>query len=89
VYERIATFPFWDEYKDLLKSEIADLKNIGGREAGAITAGKFLEHFTAYPYIHLDIAGPAHVDKKYKYHGTGGTGIGVRLLFDFIKHKSL
>jgi leucyl aminopeptidase len=89
VYERIATFPFWDEYKDLLKSEIADLKNIGGREAGAITAGKFLEHFTAYPYIHLDIAGPAHVDKKYKYHGTGGTGIGVRLLFDFIKQKSL
>lgn len=89
VYERIAEFPFWAEYEDLLKSEIADLKNIGGREAGAITAGKFLEHFTDYPYIHLDIAGPAFVPKKYKYYGTGATGMGVRLLFDFIKQKSV
>jgi len=89
VYERIAEFPFWKEYEELLKSDIADLKNIGGREAGAITAGKFLEHFTDYPYIHLDIAGPAFVDKKYSYYGTGGTGIGVRLLFDFIKQKSV
>ena len=59
VYERIAEFPFWEEYADMLKSDIADLKNIGGKLAGAITAGKFLEHFTDYPYIHLDIAGPA------------------------------
>ena len=58
-HERVVEFPFWDEYKDLLKSPIADMKNIGGAEAGAITAGKFLEHFTDYPYIHLDIAGTA------------------------------
>ncbi|MCK4678619.1 MAG: leucyl aminopeptidase family protein [Bacteroidales bacterium] len=89
VYERLVEFPFWEEYGELIKSDIADIKNIGGKEAGAITAGKFLEHFTDYPYIHLDIAGPAFVDKKFNYRGQGGTGIGVRLLFDFIQQKSV
>ncbi|MGD1981880.1 MAG: leucyl aminopeptidase [Flavobacteriales bacterium] len=84
--ERVVEFPFWDEYKDLLKSPIADLKNIGGPEAGAITAGKFLEHFTDYPYIHLDIAGPAHLSKRVGYQVEGGTGIGVRLLYDFLSN---
>jgi leucyl aminopeptidase len=84
-HERIVEFPFWDEYKEALKSKIADLKNIGGVEAGAITAGKFLEHFTAYPYIHLDIAGPAFLDKKDSYRGVGGTGVGVRLFYHFIR----
>jgi len=88
VHERIAEFPFWDEYKDDLKSTIADLKNLGGAEAGAITAGKFLEHFTDYPYTHLDIAGPAFMTSPFSYHGTGATGVGVRLLFDFLKTKS-
>ncbi len=88
VHERIVEFPFWDEYKDLLKSEIADLKNIGGPEAGAITAGKFLEHFTDYPYIHLDIAAPAFLDKRGEYRGIGGTGVGVRLFYEFIKSKA-
>ena len=87
VRERIVEFPFWDEYKELLKSPIADLKNIGGAEAGAITAGKFLEHFTDYPYIHLDIAGPAFLSKRVGYQIEGGTGIGVRLLFDFLSNK--
>jgi leucyl aminopeptidase len=84
-HERIVEFPFWDEYKESLKSKIADLKNIGGVEAGAITAGKFLEHFTNYPYIHLDIAAPAFLDKKDGYRGEGGTGVGVRLFYHFIK----
>ncbi|MEI7595330.1 MAG: leucyl aminopeptidase [Bacteroidota bacterium] len=88
VNERIAEFPFWDEYAELIKSEIADLKNIGGVEAGAITAGKFLEHFTSYPWVHLDIAGPAFVESKYNYRGIGGTGVGVRLFFDFIANYS-
>jgi leucyl aminopeptidase len=88
VCERIAEFPFWDDYEELLKSEIADLKNIGGRYAGAITAGKFLQHFTAYPWIHLDIAGPAFLDKRDSYRTVGGTGVGVRLLFDFINEIS-
>ena len=88
VHERIAEMPFWDDYKEDLKSPIADLKNLGGAEAGAITAGKFLEHFTDYPYTHLDIAGPAFLLAPYTYHGKGGTGVGVRLLFDFLKTKS-
>jgi leucyl aminopeptidase len=88
VNERIIEFPFWDEYKEMLKSTIADLKNIGGAYAGAITAGKFLEHFTDYPYIHLDIAGPAFIKKRDSYRVVGGTGIGVRLFFEFIREKS-
>ncbi|CAI8289939.1 MAG: Cytosol aminopeptidase [Owenweeksia sp. TMED14] len=85
-HERLVRFPFWEEYNDLLKSEIADLKNIGGAEAGMITAGKFLEHFTDYPYVHLDIAGPAFLEKNHGYYGKGGTGIGVRLLYDFLSN---
>ncbi len=87
VNERVVRFPFWEEYKELLRSDIADMKNIGGREAGAITAGKFLEHFTSYPYIHLDIAGPAYVPGNNSYKGKGATGVGVRLLFDFLKNR--
>jgi leucyl aminopeptidase len=85
-YERIAMFPFWEEYKDQLKSDVADLKNVGGKLAGAITAGKFLEHFTDYPYIHLDIAGVAYFNKSDSYRSCGGTGIGVRLLYRFIEN---
>lgn len=88
VFERIARFPFWDDYSEMLKSDIADMKNIGGREAGAITAGKFLERFTDYPYIHLDIAGPAFLDFPSSYRLKGGSGVGVRLLYNFIKSKA-
>ena len=86
--ERVAEFPFWDEYKEQLKSDIADLKNIGGKFAGAITAGKFLEHFTDYPYIHLDIAGPAYNKAPFNYRGKGGSGVGVRLLYNYFLHRS-
>lgn len=85
VYERVVEFPFWQEYRDQLKSEIADLKNIGEREGGAISAGKFLEHFTGYPFIHLDIAGPAFLNKENHYRKKGGTGVGVRLLVRFFR----
>jgi leucyl aminopeptidase len=88
VHERIAEFPFWPEYSSDLKSTIADLKNLGGPEGGAITAGKFLEHFTDYPYTHLDIAGPAFSMSAFNYRGVGGTGVGVRILFDFLKNKT-
>ncbi len=88
-HERIAEFPFWEDYAEQLKSDIADLKNIGGRLAGAITAGKFLEHFTDYPYIHLDIAGPAFIKKKEAYKPKGGSGVGVRLLYRFFKNLSI
>lgn len=85
-HERMVRFPFWDDYKELLKSDIADIKNIGGRVAGAITAGKFLEYFTDYPWIHMDIAGPAYVQKETNYLTKGGTGFAVRLLIDFIRN---
>jgi leucyl aminopeptidase len=87
-FERVAEFPFWDEYKEQLKSDIADLKNIGGKYAGAITAGKFLEHFTSYPYIHLDIAGPSFNKVPFNYRGKGGSGVGVRILYHFFLDRS-
>lgn len=87
VYERCVRLPLWKEYREMLKSQIADMKNIGGREAGAITAGKFLEHFTSYPWIHIDIAPTAFLeDGGNSYRGKGGTGNGVRLLVEFFKH---
>lgn len=86
MHERLVEFPFWDEYSDLLKSDIADQKNIGGPLGGAITAGKFLQKFTDYPYMHFDIAGPAFLSGKDSYRGKGGTGYGVRLLFDFFSN---
>lgn len=82
-HERTATLPFWDEYAEMLKSDIADLKNIGGKDAGAITAGKFLENFTGAPFIHLDIAGTAMMKEADYYRPKGGTGSGVRLLAVF------
>jgi leucyl aminopeptidase len=85
VYERTARMPFWKDYGEMLKSDIADLKNVGGREAGAITAGKFLENFTSSPFIHLDIAGTAMLTKKDHYRPKGGTGSGVRLLTEFFR----
>lgn len=88
VFERIVEFPFWDEYADQLKSNVADMANIGGKYAGAITAGKFLEKFTDYPYIHLDIAGPAFMEAAWNYWPKGGTGVGVRLCYQFLKAES-
>jgi leucyl aminopeptidase len=85
VYERVAQLPFWDEYGEMIKSDIADVKNIGGREAGAITAGKFLEKFTEFPLIHLDIAGTGMLKKDDFYRVKGGPGSGLRLLATFIK----
>ncbi len=94
VHERLAELPFFDEYWDMLKSDIADLTNLGAPEGGAITAGKFLEYFTknekgdnAYPYLHLDIAGPAFLHSADKYRTIGGSGIGVRLLYHFLKSR--
>jgi len=87
VYERLAEFPMWDEYDDLLKSDIADLKNIGGPYGGAITAGRFLLHFTDYPYMHFDIAGPAFIKGNDSYRSKNGTGVGVRLITEFIKNR--
>jgi leucyl aminopeptidase len=86
VHERLAEFPFWEEYDDLLKSDIADMKNIGGPTAGAITAGRFLVKYTNYPYMHFDIAAPAFLSSKDGYRAKGGTGVGIRLIFDYFKN---
>jgi leucyl aminopeptidase len=85
-YERLVEFPLWEEYEKQLESSIADLTNLGGPNAGAITAGLFLKHFTDYPWVHFDIAGPAFLTKPDSYRGKGGTGVGVRLLYRFIKN---
>ncbi|ARA92583.1 leucyl aminopeptidase [Rhodothermaceae bacterium RA] len=83
--DRVHRLPMYREYGDLLKSDVADIKNIGGREAGTITAAKFLEHFVSYPWLHVDIAGPAFLDTPKPYRPRGGTGFGVRLLVDFLR----
>ena len=87
-YERVARMPFWDEYGEEIKSDIADMKNIGGPMAGQITAGKFLARYTTKPFIHLDIAGPSFLDKRDHYRTKGGSGVGVRLLYEFIKRRA-
>lgn len=87
VYERVAEMPFWEEYGEKVKSDIADLKNVGGPEGGCITAGKFLEAFVSYPWIHIDIAGPSFYNAKSNYIPKGGTGFGVKLLYQFLKSK--
>ncbi|MGB0424733.1 MAG: leucyl aminopeptidase family protein, partial [Flavobacteriales bacterium] len=87
-YERCIEFPLWDEYGKELKSEIADMTNLGGPLAGQITAGKFLEHFTDYPWVHIDIAGPSFLHAPQTYRPKGGTGVGVRLLYDFLKNMT-
>ena len=86
-HERLAEMPFWSDYDELIKSDVADIKNLGGPSGGAITAGKFLSHFVDYPWIHLDIAGPTFIKSKYGYRGKGATGMGVRLLYNFVKNR--
>ncbi|MBC6609446.1 leucyl aminopeptidase [Hymenobacter sp. BT507] len=89
VHERVVEFPLWEEYAEHIKSDIADIKNLGRAEAGAISAGKFLERFAeGYPWIHLDIAAPAYLMAPDSYRGKGGTGTTVRLLYDFLKAQA-
>jgi leucyl aminopeptidase len=78
----------WEEYAEHIKSDIADINNLGKAEAGAISAGKFLERFIeGTPWIHLDIAGPAFLMAPDSYRGKGGTGTSVRLLYDFLVNR--
>ncbi|MBN1448346.1 MAG: leucyl aminopeptidase [Bacteroidetes bacterium] len=85
-YERVWELPLFDEYAKMMESDIADLKNIGGRWGGAVTAAMFLKHFTGdLPWIHLDIAGTASIEKATDYQPKGATGIGVRLLTRFLQ----
>jgi leucyl aminopeptidase len=75
----------WDEYRDLIKSDIADMKNSGGRPAGTITGAWFLREFTEeYPWAHLDIAGTAYTDRESPAMVKGPTGVGARLFAEFV-----
>lgn len=89
VFERLVEFPLWEEYGKYLDSDIADMKNLGGTDSGAIVAGKFLEKFTSYPWLHLDIAAMAYLHQKESYKSKGGTGVAVRLLYQFLKNQTL
>lgn len=85
VYERLVKFPLYEEYGEMIKSDLADIKNIGGAYGGASTAGKFLEHFTDYPWVHFDIAGTAFLEAADSYKTAGGVGIHVRLLMRYFR----
>lgn len=86
-YDRVWRLPMWDDFSELIKSDVADVANLGKtRWAGAITAAKFLEHFVDknIPWTHLDIAGPAMNNDSRSYTRKYMTGFGVRLLFDYL-----
>ncbi len=83
--DRAWPLPLWPEYRDMVKSDVADIKNTAGRPGGAITAAAFLGAFTnGYRWAHLDIAGTAWNEKPGPIMGLGGTGAGVRLLAEFL-----
>lgn len=85
--EKVWRLPLDEEYKDLLKSDVADIKNCGKRSAGSITAAIFLQEFVGKtPWAHLDIAGTAYPDVRKSYQPSKATGIGVRLLTEFLEN---
>jgi len=87
--ERVWQLPLWDEYREQLKSDVADIKNTGGRPAGTITAGMFLREFVgSMTWAHLDIAGTAWAERSGPYQPTGPTGVGVRLLAEWIRTRA-
>ena len=87
-HERLWRMPLWDDYKKSIESDVADIKNTGGRMGGVATSAIFLKEFTDFPWAHLDIAGMAMTDKSSGYKPSGGTGFGVRLLVDFLLNWS-
>jgi leucyl aminopeptidase len=81
--ERVWQLPLFAEYSKQIKSDFADIKNTGGREAGSITGAAFLKEFVAeVPWVHLDIAGTAWTREAKPYVPKGATGVGVRLLLE-------
>ncbi len=86
VYERVWQMPLYEEYLDYIKSDVADIKNSGGKTGSLVTAGYFLKEFAGDTrWVHLDIAGTAWTEKDRPYIGKGPTGVGVRLLLNFLK----
>jgi len=86
--ERVWQLPLWDGYGEAMKSDIADLKNAGSRDGGSITAGWFLKQFVGDTrWAHLDIAGTAWCDKARPCSPKGATGVGVRLLIEYLRGR--
>ncbi len=84
--EKVWRLPLWDDYFEYIKSDVADFKNVGTRAAGAIIGAIFLSKFVdKIPWIHLDIAGPASIEKERPYIPKGGTGFGIRLLMQILR----
>jgi len=89
VGERVWRLPLWDDYKDLIRSDWADVKNSGGRWGGAITAAVFLKEFVDCPsWAHLDIAGTAYMEHETAREARGATGAGVRVTVEFLESLS-
>lgn len=87
--ERVWPLPLWDEFKDLISSDVADIKNSGGRPAGCITAAMFLREFTeSYPWIHVDIAGTAYSESDLVAIPKGSTGVPVGLFVEFVRARA-
>jgi len=85
--EKYWPMPLDDEYKELIKSDIADIKQTGGRDASSVTAAKILEHFVGdAQWAHLDIAGTSYLESKKSYQERGATGVGVRTLAELVLH---
>jgi leucyl aminopeptidase len=86
--ERLWPMPLFKEYRELLKSDVADVLHTGGRYGGVGSSAVFLKEFTDYPWAHLDIAGMSYIDAKAPnpYTPKGATGFGVRLLVDFVSN---
>jgi len=84
--ERVWELPLWDDYYEQIKGEAAEIRNIGGKGGGTITAAMFLKQFVNYPWVHLDIAGTAWADEKRPYFQKGSTGVGVRLLVNMLRN---
>lgn len=87
--ERLWRLPLWDEYRENLKSEWADMKNTGGRSAGTVNGAAFLREFVpeGVPWAHVDIAGTAHLEKEHGGYEAGATGFGVALAVEFLKAR--
>jgi leucyl aminopeptidase len=86
--ELVWELPLWESYHELIKSDIADYKNSSGRAAGTITAAAFLSKFTGeFPWVHLDIAGPAWIVKDKPYIPKGASGVTVRLLMEYLCNR--
>jgi len=89
-YERLWPLPMFEEYESQIKSTVADVKNTGGRWAGATTAALFLKRFVGeYRWAHLDIAGTAMIEEAGDYIPAGASGVGVRLLVEFLRTRAL